>query len=148
MPGGVTGKKAAKPMTPVRDCVSTFVSVASLDIFTSCQFAVLFWATKKTRCFKKDLETPKAIFVVTNLFTIYSVDWVGNDHDSGRNRSIHNDHHMLHSHGCSVAMMVVLCCRNDTNTAISVHAKNDASEEKGLPVSDTEVEIEINQSPS
>lgn len=86
--------------------------------------------------------------MVTNLFTIYSGDWVGNDHDSGRNGSIHNDHHMLDGHDCSVAMMVVLCCRNDTNTAISVHAKNDESEEKGLPVRDTEVEIEINQSPS
>lgn len=31
--GGVTGEKAAKPMTAVRYCVSTFVSLKQVDVF-------------------------------------------------------------------------------------------------------------------
>ena len=31
--GGVAGEKAEKPVTTVQDCVSTFVSMTSLDIF-------------------------------------------------------------------------------------------------------------------
>ena len=32
--GGVTGVKAAKPVTTVQDCVSTFVTRTPQDIFT------------------------------------------------------------------------------------------------------------------
>ena len=59
------GLQAAKPLTTVQDCVSTFVSVKPLDIFkeTSGEFSSCGCGDKKLY-FWREVGTPPAVFVV------------------------------------------------------------------------------------
>ena len=70
---GGEGKKADKPVTTVQDCVSTFVSETSLDIFkeTSGEFTVMFMATKSGILSQNMVFSyPNRVFFVLNTTTV------------------------------------------------------------------------------
>ena len=56
---GVTGNKPTKPVTIVRACVSTFVSMELLDF---CKETLLM--SDKTSCFQRNHMTSPAVFVM------------------------------------------------------------------------------------